>query len=283
MPAIPDAVGVVGGGRMGAGIAHVFLVAGSHVTLYEPGEAGARAAFERVDRSITHGVQRGALEGDPARLLSRLHVTTNLGAMADRELVMEAVPEDVSLKKRVLADLETVVTNECVLATNTSALSIEVLARSLRAPKRFLGLHFFNPVPASALVEVITGAQTASGVLADALGWITALGKQAISVRDSPGFATSRLGIALALESIRMLEDGVATADDIDTAMALGYGHPIGPLRLTDLVGLDVRLAIADHLSVELGPRFEAPSLLREMVGHGLLGRKTGQGFFDYR
>ncbi|RYF44885.1 MAG: 3-hydroxyacyl-CoA dehydrogenase family protein, partial [Comamonadaceae bacterium] len=146
----------------------------------------------------------------------------------------------------------------------------------------FLGLHFFNPVPASELVEIVVGAKTAADLVTDAQGWVAALGKTAITVTDSPGFASSRLGVAIALEAMRMLEDGVASAEDIDTAMTLGYKHPMGPLRTTDVVGLDVRLAIAEHLASEVGARFEPPAILREKIAAGHLGRKTGQGFYTW-
>ncbi len=195
--------------------------------------------------------------------------------------MIEAVPEDPDLKRRVLRDVEGVATG-AVLATNTSSLSVDDLARDLARPERFVGLHFFNPVPASDLVEVVVGAETSPDLVADAQNWVTALGKKAITVSDSPGFASSRLGVALALEAMRMLEEGVASADDIDTAMTLGYKHPLGPLKTTDVVGLDVRLAIAEHLARELGARFEPPGILRELVAAGHLGRKTGKGFYNW-
>ena len=169
-----------------------------------------------------------------------------------------------------------------MLATNTSSLSIDAIAAGLKAPERFIGLHFFNPVPASDLVEVVVGAHTAYPLVEQARGWVAALGKTAITVKDSPGFASSRLGVAIALEAMRMVQQGVASAEDIDTAMTLGYRHPVGPLRTTDIVGLDVRLAIAEHLVRELGPRFEPPQLLRDKVAAGELGRKSGRGFYDW-
>ena len=169
-----------------------------------------------------------------------------------------------------------------VIATNTSSLSIDGLAAGLARPDRFVGLHFFNPVPASGLVEIVVGPATGDDLVAAAQAWVEALGKTAITVTDSPGFASSRLGVAIALEAMRMLEEGVASAADIDTAMTLGYRHPVGPLRTTDLVGLDVRLAIAEHLARELGPRFEPPAILRSLVAEGRLGRKSGRGFYDW-
>jgi 3-hydroxybutyryl-CoA dehydrogenase len=204
------------------------------------------------------------------------------GLPADAELVVEAVPEDAGLKVRVLAAAEAAVGDHAVLASNTSSLSIAGLAEGLRRPSRQIGMHFFNPVPASELVEIVVGPQTADVVRDAARSWVGALGKTEILVRDSPGFATSRLGVLLGLEAIRMLEEGVADAASIDRAMELGYRHPMGPLRSTDLVGLDVRLAIAEHLHRELGDRFAPPELLRDKVSRGELGRKTGQGFFSW-
>ena len=169
-----------------------------------------------------------------------------------------------------------------VLATNTSSLSVDAIADHLPDPARFLGLHFFNPVPASDLVEIVIGRRASSGLVADAKTWVAGLGKTAITVTDSPGFASSRLGVAIALEAMRMLEEQVASTADIDTAMTLGYRHPTGPLKTSDIVGLDVRLAIAEHLAKEIGPRFEPPAILRELVAEGKLGRKSGQGFYAW-
>lgn len=201
----------------------------------------------------------------------------------DADLVVEAVPEDAALKARLLAAAEQAVGDRCVLATNTSSLPVTELAAALTRPGRFLGMHFFNPVPVSALVELVLGPETTTETLDAAVGWTHTLGKQEVVVQDSPGFASSRLGLALGLEAIRMVEEGVADPEAIDTAMRLGYRHPMGPLRLTDLVGLDVRLAIAEHLHATLGERFAPPPLLREKVARGELGRKTGQGFHRWQ
>ena len=194
---------------------------------------------------------------------------------------MEAVPELVDLKRDVLERIASVAP-DAVIGSNTSSLSIDRLADTLPVPSRLIGLHFFNPVPVSELVEIVVGRRTAPGLVTDAETWVTALGKTAITVQDSPGFASSRLGVAIALEAMRMLDEGVASAADIDTAMTLGYRHPVGPLRTTDIVGLDVRLAIAEHLERELGPRFTPPQVLRDKVAAGELGRKTGQGFYTW-
>ncbi|TYB47827.1 3-hydroxyacyl-CoA dehydrogenase family protein [Actinomadura chibensis] len=278
---VPHRVGVFGGGRMGAGIAHLFVTAGSAVTVVESHDAASCAARDRVATSLTRAAERDLLDEDPASVLARLTTTTDPAALAGSELVVEAVPEDAGLKCSVLATAASHAPR-AALATNTSSLSIDRLALDLPDPTRLIGLHFFNPVPASDLIEVVVGAATSPALVTDARAWAAALGKTAITVTDSPGFASSRLGVALALEAMRMLDEGVASAEDIDTAMTLGYRHPVGPLRTTDLVGLDVRLAIAEHLERELGPRFAPPTVLRDKVAAGHLGRKSGKGFYTW-
>ena len=273
--------GVIGGGTMGAGIAHLLLAGGHDVTLAEAGAGRAEAAREAVRRSLTKAAERGKLAGTPDDLLTRLVVVGDLAELPPAaELVVEAVPESTDLKRRVLSQAASVCP-QAVLASNTSSLSISALAEGLPG-ERLVGMHFFNPVPVQELVELVHHAGVSPDVVAKVRGWAEALGKTVIEVRDSPGFATSRLGVAVGMEAIRMLEEGVAGADDIDTGMRLGYGWPMGPLKLTDLVGLDVRLAIAEHLAAELGPRFEPPALLRAKVARGELGRKTGHGFFTW-
>ncbi len=275
-------VGVVGGGRMGAGIAHVFALAGYEVVVTEQSEQAAEAAAERVVANLARALER-SVGIDAGAVGSRVRFATGVGSLpADTLLVVEAVPEVASLKHEVLAAAEAVVGSDCVIASNTSSLSVSGLAEALTRPERFLGMHFFNPVPISALVEVVRGQRSAPATVERAVGWVHELGKAEIVVADSPGFATSRLGVLLGLEAIRMLEEGVASAQDIDRAMGLGYRHPMGPLRSSDLVGLDVRLAIAEHLAETLGPRFEPPKLLREKVSRGELGRKSGRGFFNW-
>jgi 3-hydroxybutyryl-CoA dehydrogenase len=245
---------------------------------------------DRLDKGVgyVHGeiatlLAKGRINQDKANRLTAL-VTGSLtkDAFADADFVIEAVFEELSIKKTVLAELEQHVSPEAILATNTSSLSITELAGALQRPARFLGMHFFNPVPASKLVEVVVAPETAPDVVASTRGWVRALGKTDVVVKDSPGFASSRLGVLLGLEAIRMLEEGVADADAIDAAMELGYRHPMGPLRSTDLVGLDVRLAIAEYLAGTLGERFTPPQLLRDKVAAGELGRKTGRGFFTW-
>ena len=276
-------VGVIGGGRMGAGIAQVFAGIGASVIVVDGDRDLAAAAFERVAAGLRKAAEKGALTGSVDDALRRVDAVDSVAALpVDTALVVEAVPERADLKVTVLSAAEAVVGENTVLATNTSSLSITELAAALRRPERFVGMHFFNPVPASKLVEIVVGPATDPGVRDLALGWVAALGKTAVVVRDSPGFATSRLGVLLGLEAIRMLEEGVADAESIDRAMELGYRHPMGPLRSTDLVGLDVRLAIADHLCSTLGDRFAAPRLLRDKVAAGELGRKTGRGFYDW-
>ena len=278
----PKKVGVVGGGRMGAGIAQVFATLGSTVTIAESGDRDA--ALTRVSDGLDRAHERGKLgDADPATILDRVSTVAVPDALpADLDLVVEAVPESVDLKLGVLALVEKTVDPSTVIASNTSSISIAELGSALSDPARLIGMHFFNPVPASTLVEIVRAPATDTGVVDKVREWVSQLGKAEVLVNDSPGFATSRLGVCLGLEAIRMLEEGVADAESIDRAMELGYKHPMGPLRSTDLVGLDVRLAIAEHLAKTLGDRFTPPALLREKVAKGELGRKSGQGFFTW-
>lgn len=275
-------VGILGGGRMGAGIAHAFLLAGDEVMVVEQDAVSAEAAASRIHDNLAGSMQRGTTPHALEELTDRLHTGADLTAFADRDLVIEAVPEDRALKIDALTPIESVIHDDAALATNTSSISIDILAASLARPQNFLGLHFFNPVPSSSLVEVVHGTATDPALVERARGWVEALGKTPIVVRDSPGFASSRLGLVLALEAIRMLDAGVASAEDIDRAMELGYRHPMGPLRTTDVVGLDVRLDIAEELYSTLGERFAPPALLRQMVADGRLGRKSGEGFYRW-
>jgi 3-hydroxybutyryl-CoA dehydrogenase len=268
---------------MGAGIAHAYLVAGAGVSLVEVDPGIAAAVPRRIRSMLDKTVERGQVGIDPEECLARLAVSPELSAVAEADLVIEAVPEDPGLKARVLSRIEAGTEGRAVIASNTSSISIDHLAASLRRPERLVGMHFFNPVPASLFVEVVRGAASSEEAVETAVRWVGLAGKEIVLVRDSPGFASSRLGVLLGLEAIRMLEEGVASAEDIDKAMTLGYKHPIGPLHLGDLVGLDVRLAIAEYLNERLGERFAPPRLLRDMVAAGHLGRKTGRGFFAYR
>ncbi|WP_144794997.1 3-hydroxyacyl-CoA dehydrogenase family protein [Microbacterium paludicola] len=266
---------------MGAGIAHAFLLAGCEVVVVERDEESADAARRRIIGMLAKTVERGSTEVTVDELAVGLHTGSDAAAFSGCELIIEAVPEDRALKTDALAMIQRAAP-DAVLASNTSSISIDDLAARLPRPERMLGLHFFNPVPASALVELVVGPATDPGLVERARTWVLMLDKTPIVVRDSPGFASSRLGVALALEAIRMLDSGVASAEDIDRAMELGYRHPMGPLRTTDIVGLDVRLGIAEELHATLGERFAPPALLRRLVAEGKLGRKSGEGFYTW-
>ncbi|NVM93453.1 3-hydroxyacyl-CoA dehydrogenase family protein [Arthrobacter wenxiniae] len=280
-PTLPHFVGVLGGGRMGAGIAHGFLMAGCEVLVVERDDDAAAGARTRVEGSVAKSVERGLADGAD-EVLARLAVSTDYAGFARCGLVVEAVPEIWELKVSALQGVERHLDPAAFLASNTSSLTMSGLAAELARPENFIGLHFFNPVPASTLIEVVVARQTSPDLVATAKGWVAALGKTAVVVNDAPGFASSRLGVMLALEAMRMVEEGVASAEDIDNAMVLGYKHPTGPLRTTDIVGLDVRLGIAEYLAETLGERFAPPQILREKVARGELGRKSGKGFFDW-
>ncbi|GAB3592717.1 3-hydroxybutyryl-CoA dehydrogenase [Corynebacterium faecale] len=275
---VPTLVGVLGGGRMGGGIAHSFLAAGAHVTVVDVNDAAIEAARGRITQDIEGSIKRGA-EGTAEEWLSRLTFSTDANAFADHPLVVEAVPEIIELKADSFRKIAAAAP-EAIIATNTSSLSVSDLALSVDNP--VIGLHYFNPVPASKLVEVVVAESTPAPLVELARQWVAGLGKTPIVVKDAPGFASSRLGVAIALEAIRMVEEGVASPEDIDKAMVLGYKFPVGPLQLTDIVGLDVRLGIAEYLESTLGERFAPPQLMRDMVARGELGRKSGRGFYDY-
>ena len=266
---------------MGAGIAQVFAALGSTVVIAEA--ADQEAALGRVSTGLDRAHERGKLTESPADILARVTTVAGPAALpADLALVVEAVPEIPSLKVEVLALIDKAVSDSTVIASNTSSISIAELGAALQDPSRFIGMHFFNPVPVSTLVEIVRAAATSPAVVEQVRNWVSLMGKTEVLVNDSPGFATSRLGVCLGLEAIRMLEEGVADAESIDRAMELGYKHPMGPLRSTDLVGLDVRLAIAEHLASTLGDRFAPPQLLRDKVARGEIGRKSGMGFYDW-
>jgi 3-hydroxybutyryl-CoA dehydrogenase len=278
-------VAVIGAGTMGHGIAQVCAQAGCHVRLADAVPGAAAAALGRIRANLDGAIARGKLTAeDRDAALARLEALDDALACArEADLVVEAVPEQLVLKQELFRRLEPAVAEDAILATNTSSLSVAAIAAATRRPERVLGMHFFNPVHVMKLVEVVTHDRTAAPVRDRAVSFARRLGKEPIVVRDGPGFASSRLGITLGLEAMRMLEDGVASAEDIDKAMTLGYGHPMGPLRLTDLVGLDVRLAIAEHLHATLGgPQYAPPRILRDLVSRGRLGRKTGQGFYTW-
>lgn len=282
--ALRGPVTVIGAGTMGHGIAQVTAAAGFETRLYDVDPVARARALALVEANLDKGVELGKVE--PNARHAALDLLTAKGdaaeAAAGAELVIEAVPEDLDLKRRVLSEFAAHVAADSILASNTSSLSISRIGDGVPGPERVLGLHFFNPVHIMSLVEVVRGDRTAERVLEQARQFVESLDKEPIVVNDSPGFASSRLGVAIGLEAIRMLESGVASAHDIDRAMELGYRHPMGPLRLTDLVGLDVRLRIARYLHAELGERFRPPELLERLVEEGNLGRKTGQGFYTW-
>ena len=285
VPPLSGPVAVLGAGTMGRGIAHVAALAGHETRLYDVEDGALEAVLAAIRVNLDRGVELGKVEaGDRDAALERLRSTADLGeAVAGTDIVIEAVPEKLELKQRVLADVAGVVEPTTVLASNTSSLSISRIADGVDGPERVIGLHFFNPVHIMALVEVVRGERTTDRVVEQAVELARRLGKEPIVVRDSPGFASSRLGVALGLEAIRMVEENVAAPRDIDRAMELGYRHPMGPLRLTDLVGLDVRLEIARYLHRELGgDRFRPPDLLERMVEEGRLGKKSGEGFYEW-
>jgi len=275
-------VAVVGAGTMGVGIAHAFATCSAQVWLVDPVPDQLDRARATLRRVLERGVAQGRLTEEEASSAAAgvTGVTDVSSVPLAVDLVIEAVPESVDLKRRVLSAMEK--REPALIGSNTSSLPIGELAASLDAPDRFIGTHFFNPVWAMKLVELVVAEQTAPETVAAARTIMHSVGKETIEVRDVPGFATSRLGIALGLEAIRMLESGVASAQDIDKALVLGYGHPMGPLRLTDLVGLDIRLAVARYLQSEYGERFAPPETLVRMVGEGNLGQKTGRGFYDW-
>ena len=276
---------VIGAGTMGHGIAQVAASSGIDVSLHDVSPDAIERGLAKVHASLTRGIEKGRVS--PAQkiaVLQRLHGEPDLErAVGQADVVVEAVPESLELKEQIFRAADAAAPADALLASNTSSLSVTRIAEAVTRPERVVGLHFFNPVPAMPLVEVVRGARTSDRSVARAVACATALGKEAIVVRDSPGFASSRLGLVLGLEAMRMLEQGVASAEDIDKAMTLGYRHPMGPLRLTDLVGLDVRLAIAEHLHRELGSEsFRPPEILRRLVAAGRLGKKAGRGFYDW-
>ena len=278
-------VAVLGAGTMGHGIAYFACAAGCEVRLFDADDAALERGLERIRAAFDKAIERGkATPETRTAVLGRLvGVISTAEACDGVELVIEAVPERLALKQQLLAEAERLVAKDAILATNTSSLPVSEIASALSHPERALGLHFFNPVPVMRLIEIVCGRATSQEVVARSRGFAEQLGKVPIIVRDTPGFATSRLGVVLGLEAMRMLEQGVANAEDIDRAMELGYNHPMGPLRLTDLVGLDVRLAIADHLHATLGgDTYAAPELLRRMVAEGKLGQKSGEGFYRW-
>lgn len=278
-------VAVVGAGTMGHGIAYVAAAAGLETRITDPDPAALGRAMDQIAALFDRAVERGKLPpGERAAGLARVGAAATLeAAVRDADAVIEAAPERLEVKRAVFADLERHAPRDALLGSNTSSLSIGAIAETVADPARVIGLHFFNPVPAMRLLEIVRGPGTSDAAVARARALAERLGKTPIVVRDSPGFAASRLGIVLGLEAARMVEQGVAEPADIDRAMELGYNHPMGPLRLGDVVGWDVRLAVADHLHATLGgDTYAAPDLVRRMVAEGKTGRKAGEGFYRW-
>jgi len=278
-------VAVLGAGTMGHGIAQVAAQAGYRVVLRDLSDELVARGLRSVEKNLDKGVERGKVTAEERdRALSLLSGATALEAAADADLFVEAVPERLDLKRETLRQIEAVARRaDFVFATNTSSLSITEIAERARRPDRVVGMHFFNPVHIMRLVEIVVGRETSEQTAAAVRAVAARMRKEPITVRDVPGFASSRLGVALGLEAMRMVEEGVASAKDIDAAMELGYNHPMGPLRLTDLVGLDVRLHIAEYLHEKLGAEhFRPPDILRRMVAEGRLGKKAGEGFYKW-
>jgi 3-hydroxybutyryl-CoA dehydrogenase len=280
-----ERVAVLGAGTMGHGIAQVAALAGWDTRLYDIDEEALGAGLEKAAANLEAGVERGKVTPearDAAR--ARLKGTPDLAtAVAEVDAVIEAVPEKLDLKRSILETVAESVSPATLLASNTSSLSITEIADGVEGPERVIGMHFFNPVHIMKLVELVVGGWTSRHTVQRARLMAEEMGKTPIIVKDSPGFASSRLGVALGLEAMRMLQEGVASAEDIDTAMELGYRHPMGPLKLTDLVGLDVRLEIARYLHRELGgEHFRPPAILEQKVEEGKLGKKSGEGFYQW-
>lgn len=277
-------IAVLGSGTMGRGIAYVSALSGFDTMIYDVDAGALDAARASVESTLRKAVEKGKVTEQAATdAMGRLQVATDLEpAVRAADLIIEAIPESLDLKAELFAQADIFCPEEAYLASNTSSISITELASNVERRDRFVGLHFFNPPHLMKLLEIVRGERTSDGTVQEMRDLAMKLGKDPIVVRDSPGFATSRLGVAIGLEAIRMLEEGVASAEDIDRAMELGYNHPMGPLRLTDLVGLDVRLGIAEYLAATLGPRFDPPQLLRRKVEEGKLGKKTGEGFYQW-
>jgi 3-hydroxybutyryl-CoA dehydrogenase len=277
-------IAVIGAGTMGHGIGHVAAVMGADVRLFDAMRGAAQAGVDKIAKNLAKGVELGKVDAavrDAA--LARLQPVDEIAvACRGADVVIEAVPERLDLKREIFTDIERDAPKHALLATNTSSLPIADIASAVEDGTRVVGMHFFNPVHVMKLVEVVRHGHSSGQAIALAVALAEKMGKSPIVVTDSPGFASSRLGIAIGLEAMRMVEQQVASPADIDTAMKLGYGHPMGPLELTDLVGLDVRLGIAEYLARAIGPSFEPPQLLRDLVAAGKLGKKTGEGFYKW-
>ena len=279
-----ETIAVIGAGTMGHGIAQVAAAVGFRVLLSDVDRESIARGVRKIESNLAKGIQLGKLtEDDRDRTLQHIHGTTKLEECGTGDLIIEAAPEKLDLKRDVLRQLEAASDRPFIFASNTSSLSITAIASSSKRPEAVIGMHFFNPVHIMRLVEIVVGEKTSAETVETVTSVARRMRKEPIVVKDVPGFASSRLGIALGLEAMRMVEQGVASVQDIDTAMELGYNHPMGPLKLTDLVGLDVRLNIAEYLYRELGSEaFRPPEVLRRMVSEGKLGKKSGEGFYDW-
>lgn len=279
-----EKVGVLGCGLMGAGIAEVCARAGLETIVQEVEESLLDKGIGRIQRSLDKAVEKGKMEaGERESALERVTGTTNLDQLADCDLIIEAIVENIAEKAKAFAALDTLVKESAIFASNTSSLTITEIAMATSRTERFVGLHFFNPVPMMKLVEVVRTLMTADEVMETARGFIRTLGKEPVSCRDNSGFIVNRLLVPYLLDAIRALEEGVGSTEDIDKAMQLGCGYPMGPLTLLDFVGLDTTYYIANIMFEEYREkRFAPPPLLKKMVLAGRLGRKTGRGFYDY-
>ena len=277
-------IGVIGAGIMGSGIAQVCARAGYDVVLFDVREAAAHSAVASIDNRMHQLVVKGVLDASAATAaVNRVKVVTSIFDLGRSDLVIEAATEQFDTKRQILVEIENASPSDVTIATNTSSISITRLGSALRAPERLVGMHFFNPVPVMGLVEVIPGLRTSEHALGNARELVTQLGKTAIDVRNSPGFVVNRILVPMINEAIYVLQEGLASAEDIDAGMKLGANHPIGPLALADLVGLDTLLAAMETLYRDFSdPKYRPASLLREMVDGGLLGRKSSKGFYSY-
>lgn len=279
-----EVVGIIGSGQMGSGIAQICAAAGLRVIMRDINDAAVAKGLAAISSGLDRGIKSGKLTAEQKdQTLSRIQGTTVLADLAAADFVIEAATENLALKQQILKELEGIAKTDCVIATNTSSVSITKLAATLATPERFVGMHFFNPVPVMSLVEIISGLRTSAAVIEATRALAERVGKTPISVKNSPGFVVNRLLIPMINEAVFVLQEGVATAEEIDAGMKLGANHPIGPLALADLIGLDVCLAVMEVFYRDFNDsKYRPAPLLKEMVDGGLLGRKTKQGFYTY-
>ncbi|NPT58471.1 3-hydroxybutyryl-CoA dehydrogenase [Paraburkholderia elongata] len=277
-------VAIIGAGTMGSGIAHVCAASGINIVILDISEEALQRGFSAISDSLDRSIKKQKLTADAKReILGRINVTTRYSDIAGVDLAIEAASENEALKLRLLKEIETVVSAKAIIATNTSSISITKLAGSTRLPERVIGTHFFNPVPLMALVELIRGLQTSDETQERVEAFVKEIGKSSIVAKNSPGFAVNRILCPMINEAVFALQEGLATPEDIDNGMKLGANHPIGPLALADLIGLDTMLAVLDVFYHGFNdPKYRPAPLLREMVDAGYLGRKNGRGFYQY-